>query len=318
MKAMSYHTAYKFHRPFQYISLSTIERHHLQSVQHFPHHQRNIKAAARDDGDIEVAVFRFTLGIPGFDDALIPRVVGILGAGLILANHLVSPQPVSGPQTRVEVLGAILAAVGIAAPTLQQRLEELRPGRGRRAAAESVPGGTNVFALDTENLSEGVQQNLAWSSYAILKNSNTCGMFVVNKGQVLMCRGILGSSIAANRASETLQRATDAWASVIQSNSDGGSAFQQQLPLILEDRGIFTKIPRLDTCKLIPSGANSVAIIPMQPFNVDEDKENNNRNSSLFNGECVVVLVSERERALSAKEIRWAQGVAAKLYSILP
>lgn len=302
--------------PLQYTTLSAIAHPRLQSVQHYSHHQRNIKAAARDDGDIEVAVFRFTLGIPGFDDALIPRVVGILGAGLLLANHLVSPQPVSDPQTRIEILGAILAAVGIAAPTLQQRLDELRPGRGRRAAAESVPGGTNVFALDTENLSEGVQQNLAWSSYAILKNSNTCGMFVVNKGQVLMCRGILGSIIAGKQPFETLQRATDAWAAVVQSSGGGdGGASQQQLPLVLENRGALTRVSGLDTCKLIPSGANSVAIIPMQPLNIDDDEEIN-RKSNLLNLDCVVVLVSERERALSAKEVRWAEGVAAKLYSI--
>lgn len=33
-------------------------------------------------------MFRFTLGIPGFDDDLIPRVVGILGLLLLSANHL--------------------------------------------------------------------------------------------------------------------------------------------------------------------------------------------------------------------------------------
>ena len=38
--------------------------------------------------DADIAVFRFTLGIPGFDDALIPRVVGVLGAALLIANHL--------------------------------------------------------------------------------------------------------------------------------------------------------------------------------------------------------------------------------------
>ncbi len=33
-------------------------------------------------------MFRFTLGIPGFNDALLPRVVGIFGAALLIANHL--------------------------------------------------------------------------------------------------------------------------------------------------------------------------------------------------------------------------------------
>ena len=38
--------------------------------------------------DADIAVFRFTLGIPGFNDALLPRVVGIFGAALLVANHL--------------------------------------------------------------------------------------------------------------------------------------------------------------------------------------------------------------------------------------
>lgn len=33
-------------------------------------------------------MFRFTLGIPGFNDALLPRLVGVLGAALLVANHL--------------------------------------------------------------------------------------------------------------------------------------------------------------------------------------------------------------------------------------
>lgn len=43
-------------------------------------------------------MFRFTLGIPGFDDALIPRVVGVAGAFLILANHVLDRAPASEAQ----------------------------------------------------------------------------------------------------------------------------------------------------------------------------------------------------------------------------
>ena len=45
-------------------------------------------ATTGQDGDADFAVFRFTLGIPGFDDDLIPRVVGCLGAVLLVANHI--------------------------------------------------------------------------------------------------------------------------------------------------------------------------------------------------------------------------------------
>ena len=50
--------------------------------------------------DAEIAVFRFTLGIPGFDDALIPRVVGSLGAALLIANHLSDPAQATDAQAQ--------------------------------------------------------------------------------------------------------------------------------------------------------------------------------------------------------------------------
>jgi hypothetical protein len=39
---------------------------------------------------MDVAVFRFTLGIPGFEDRLIPRVVAGIGAALLAVNHILS------------------------------------------------------------------------------------------------------------------------------------------------------------------------------------------------------------------------------------
>lgn len=55
--------------------------------------RRSVGAAAADGGDSEVAVFRFTLGSDAAD-ALVPRVVGGVGAALLLLNHLLgSDQP---------------------------------------------------------------------------------------------------------------------------------------------------------------------------------------------------------------------------------
>ncbi len=50
--------------------------------------------------EADVAVFRFTLGIPGFDDAQIPRVVGTVGAVLLAANHLLAAGAPSAAQVR--------------------------------------------------------------------------------------------------------------------------------------------------------------------------------------------------------------------------
>lgn len=50
-------------------------------------------------------------------------------------------------QTRSEVLAAVLAALCIASPTIEARLKELEPGRGRQAAPQQVQGATSVFAI---------------------------------------------------------------------------------------------------------------------------------------------------------------------------
>ena len=38
-------------------------------------------------------MFQFTLGIPGFDDALVPRIVGIAVILLLVANHVAGSNP---------------------------------------------------------------------------------------------------------------------------------------------------------------------------------------------------------------------------------
>jgi hypothetical protein len=46
--------------------------------------RRNTACAAKD---VDIQVFRFTLGIPGFDDSNISRVVGFLGLAILVVNH---------------------------------------------------------------------------------------------------------------------------------------------------------------------------------------------------------------------------------------
>jgi hypothetical protein len=70
----------------------------------------------------------FGAGIPGFDDALIPRAVGFLGGGLLLANHFAGSEGgVPDAQARTEVLGIVLAVLGIATPSIEQRLKYVWP-----------------------------------------------------------------------------------------------------------------------------------------------------------------------------------------------
>ena len=56
---------------------------HFSALQHF-------ESAYVCAEEPDFAVFRFTLGIPGFDDADIPRVLGGLAIVLLVANHIFS------------------------------------------------------------------------------------------------------------------------------------------------------------------------------------------------------------------------------------
>ena len=46
-----------------------------------------------------------------------------------------------------ESLGLLLAAVAVASPTIEQRLRELQPGRGRLSATGDAEGAVSLFAI---------------------------------------------------------------------------------------------------------------------------------------------------------------------------
>ena len=50
-------------------------------------------------------------------------------------------------QIRSESFAAVLAAICIASPTIEARLKELEPGRGRQAAPQQVQGASSIFAI---------------------------------------------------------------------------------------------------------------------------------------------------------------------------
>lgn len=64
---------------------------------------------------------------------------------------------------------------------VEERLREARPGKGRQSVG-LLKGASNAFALDPR-LAEGVRQELAWSSFALLKNTNICSVIVHSVAQ---------------------------------------------------------------------------------------------------------------------------------------
>lgn len=54
--------------------------------------------AGRSPDPVDISVFRFTLGIPGFDDSDLPVVLGIVFGGLLLLNHFFSLNSLTAAQ----------------------------------------------------------------------------------------------------------------------------------------------------------------------------------------------------------------------------
>ena len=286
----------------------------------------------RGGGDVELAVFRFTLGIPGFDDALIPRVVGVLGSLLILLNHYYTPEPerMGNAQRVTETLGLVLGGVGMAAPTVQQRLDEAGPGKGRKAPLDEVEGGSNVLLFD-EGMSDVEKEEVAWASFAVLKNANVCGLCLVVSGKAVFCRGVVGRDVVVPGAPmDTLSNV-------------GKECIGSKLPL---DGSEVVYVERKDelvkqgiASAVVPSGACGVATLPLIPTLLDlggsgggntgtittstssatasststnSQKEEERERESMGH----LILLCDRDKAMSQKELRWCRAIASKLYHV--
>ncbi|KAG2426849.1 hypothetical protein HYH02_014702 [Chlamydomonas schloesseri] len=254
------------------------------------------------DDDIDVAVFRFTLGIPGFDDRLIPRVVGFAIGALLVLNHVLGADPTPDAQTRSEWLGALLAALCVLVPDIEERLREAMPGRGRQKAADAIAGSANGFFLEP-SLPEAAKKELAWASFSLLKNTNCCGVAVAAGGKVLMARGALGAGVvtpgnaAASLAAMSKDLAALPSSSKVAEAVAGGAQQQQQQQLWLPDRGGFGGAGA-GSLALVPEGAQCLLVQHM---------------ALPGGGPAALIVYSERPRALADRERGWVTAVANKL-----
>eukprot|EP00775_Hariotina_reticulata_P009832 gene9832-9991_t len=257
------------------------------------------------DEDLDVAVFRFTLGIPGFDDSNIPRVVGAGIAALVAINHVLGAQPAPPAQVRAEFLDILLAVLCFTAPELEGRLRQVGPGRGRAQAGE-VAGAAQVFAL-AEGLTDNIRKELAWASFALLKNVNCCTVLLFRPltDEALLARGSIAKSMAsATGAAASLKSISQALGS---SSGTWVAAEQQQQQRWLPDRSAMQQAG-LSSCSCVPEGVQSALVQPV--------------------GDGAVLLVlAERPRqvplgaaavkALSDKDRKWVAAIASKLSGAL-
>jgi len=256
-----------------------------------------VQCSQQNDSDVDLAVFRFTLGIPGLDDADIPLVVGVVGSVLLIVNHSLSVSP-SDAQVRTETIGAVLAAACLAIPSLDKRLSESR--KGVRADRQDVQGGTQVFGI-TEGLSDEHRQELAWATFALLRNTNACSVLVVKAGKIWCARGSVPTLAATGDPQEVLDGLSEAVKDA-SAACDELAAVQHPgaKPLYLADGRQLSGLSGSGWA-FVPSGVKSVLVLPCTAAGAE--------------GGMLILLGSEA-RAFSTRERAWAGAVANKLVGL--
>jgi len=277
--------------------------------------------------------------------------VGALGAAGLAANHLLGGGgPASASQDRAEALGAGLAAACIVTPSVEARLKEAAPGRGRGAAA-SLAGAAPVFAVAGGNAPPAADApaappvaggapaaaaapsdppplaaELAWASYALLRNTNAASVAVAvrRRGseeeggggggwEGLLARGSFPAA-AAGGGGPLAAVGRGAAALAAEPSLAGAFGGGDPAPAWLPDRGGGLGGPAW--AGLAPPGAGCALVCPLlaapPPL---ASSSPSSAAAAVVRG--VLILVGDRPRGLSPRDRAWARAVAAKIGAAL-
>jgi hypothetical protein len=167
-------------------------------------------------------------------------------------------------------------------------------------------------------------QELAWASYALLRNTNSCAVVVFHQGQVAMCRGQLSSNVVGSRQGDmdaVLAAVTDSmrgssqlleWGSA--RPSGGSSSSSGEGTVYCPDKAAIGR-EGLSGAGFIPAGVQALLLQPLAPYAAWTSSASSGNSSG--GGGGWLMLLSERERAFSKKELAWAEALAAKLADVL-
>jgi len=257
--------------------------------------ESTFRTRANED-DEDFAIFRFTLGIPGFDDGDIPRVLGMLAGALLLANHASSGN-VSSAQSRAELIGALLVCACFYAPELGRRIQEATTGSSSSSKMNSVDmlGGSSQFLVE-ESYKETKNTNYAWASYAALTNTNAKGVAFfedTNEGKLMMtvARGSVrtiedGESASSN--SEVLRKLAKGFSyDRLDVKEDGNLYLSSRMELDAAEANRW---------EFLPPGAESAVV-----------------RRAKTGSKGVVVAYSDQPRAFNAKARLWLGALAEKM-----
>lgn len=237
--------------------------------------------------EIDLSVFRFTLGIPGFDESNLPRVIGIVCGLLLGLNHILSQNSATPAQLRSEAVGLVLASIAVCLPFAGRLLKGMSVSR-----PQDFPADCRQVFLMSENLSIDDKEDLAWGSYTLLRNTISMSVLIFHS-EVLCARGFWDMPTEA-------------------SNDDIFNLFKgkiEQLGLShLTTTLYFANNADEQGWEIIPKGAASLLV---QPFNCRILSDENITNLGGF-----VFLISRVPQAYGDKERAWVAALANKFENI--
>ena len=238
--------------------------------------------------------------------------MGWLALAALAANRWFSPGGATPGQTVAEGVAAALAAACVALPSLETALADAAPGRGRRAAG-AVPGAASLFRVaQPPTLADDVAAELAWASYALLRNANVCTVAVValpggkagRPPTTLLLRGAAPAALAT--AADPLTSASAAVAPALEAGS--GSALARAARG--EGGGAPTYLPDAvdGGWGVLPPGAGCALIQPVPA-----------RRGGVGDAPpaALLVVAGDRPGALTARDRAWVAALAAKLGGVL-
>ncbi|XP_039119273.1 protein COFACTOR ASSEMBLY OF COMPLEX C SUBUNIT B CCB2, chloroplastic isoform X1 [Dioscorea cayenensis subsp. rotundata] len=251
---------------------------------------RSPTAITNEDSDQEpqqqlnLSVLRFTLGIPGLDESYLPRWIGIACGSLIILNHLSSPSSPTPAQLRTEALGVFLAAFSATLPYLGKFLK----GENSVERAPLPEGNKQIFVL-SENLTDFLKEDLAWTSYVLLRNTNTMSVLIVVE-DALCVRGYWDVPEDFSKA-------------YILDQLKG--QIEQIGFLDLKETVYFPQSPDLQLQNMLPKGTLSLLVQPVLGA-VDPISDGSSTNKG------IILVASNASYAYSNRDRAWIRAVASK------
>ncbi|XLS59651.1 hypothetical protein HN51_009406 [Arachis hypogaea] len=235
---------------------------------------------------LNLSVLRFTLGIPGLDESYLPRWIGYGFGSLLFLNHFLGTDSatMTPAQLTTEVLGLSLASFSVALPYLGKFLKGAQP-----VDQATLPDGTQQIFVMSQDIADGLKEDLAWASYVLLRNSNAIAALIFIQRDIC-ARGYW--NIPDGSSKEIL---LDWFAKKI-----------EKADLVdLKDTLYFPQDADSEFPELVSKGTSSLLV---QPVLVNNQSAANLRKPVGF-----ILLASAARYAFSTKDRAWIAAVANKL-----